>query len=765
MNSLRRLVSTIFLLLSLTAMTALAQDEQTAPAAPPAAQDQQVQQPAPPPAAPADAQQPADDQQVQQQGPPPPPGQPAEPRDQRDPPSRAARLQYMSGSVSIQPHGTDDWVGGTLNRPLTNNDNVWTDKDSRAELNAGTGVVRMSSETSLTLTNVGDNAMQVELHQGTVSLRVRHLFEGEIYEVDTPNMAFTVQKTGEYRFQVDPNGDASVVTVWKGEGDATGSGPAVRVKAHEQARFTNGTSMTHQVSGAPAFDGFDDWCRVRDEREDHSVSARYVAPGVIGSEDLDAYGAWRQMPEYGAVWVPSGVAVGWSPYSLGHWVWVSPWGWTWVDDEPWGFAPYHYGRWIYGGGFWGWAPGPYYGRPFYAPALVGWFGGPRFGVGFGFGFGGGIGWCPLGWGEPFLPWYHVSRGYFEHVNFYNTRFANTNGFANRYWNGGRGVVGGAGIHYANLRAPGGAIAVSQRTLTNSLPVHGSAVRMSGSQFEGSALGGRVPVTPGRTSVLGANASRATATAPSRSFARPVASRMTPPGGARANTGFNSAARGPEERSINSGAAAAGRNIPRPPQSGAMASRSMADGGNRGATTAARNYVPRPPSAGGNMPQGRSYSGSTGQSGGRSNGNYSPNGQSQPGASRSNEGSNPGRGSYVPRPTGPVKPASNYQSEGSRYSSQGDSSGSRESYGASRSYGQPRYGSSSGESGRSYGEPSYRGYSGRSSGGNSSGSIRGYSTPSYRASAPSSHGSYGGGGHSSGGGGGHSGGGGGHGHGR
>ena len=148
-----------------------------------------------------------------QQGNPTQPPQPTEDSNRPDPPDRAARLQYIQGSVSIQPQGTGDWVEGALNRPLTNNDNIWTDKNSRAELNVGSGILRLNSESSLTLTTVGDNAVQVELHQGTLTLRVRHLFDGEIYEVDTPNLAFTVQKNGEYRFDVDPNGDASVVTV------------------------------------------------------------------------------------------------------------------------------------------------------------------------------------------------------------------------------------------------------------------------------------------------------------------------------------------------------------------------------------------------------------------------------------------------------------------------------------------------------------------------------------------------------------------------
>jgi len=46
-----------------------------------------------------------------------------------DPPGRVARLQYMTGSVSIQPRGAEDWVAANLNRPLTTSDNIWTDKE------------------------------------------------------------------------------------------------------------------------------------------------------------------------------------------------------------------------------------------------------------------------------------------------------------------------------------------------------------------------------------------------------------------------------------------------------------------------------------------------------------------------------------------------------------------------------------------------------------------------------------------------------------
>src|SRR5271165_265995 len=190
----------------------------------------------------------------QQQGYPPPqqqqgyPGQQqqgypgqgaAQQQQQQDPPGRVARLQYLQGEVSTQPGGVNDWIAASQNRPLTTSDRVWTDKNSRAELNVGDGFIRMNSETSLTLTNVSDNTVQMELDQGMLEITVRHLAEGEIYEVDTPNYAFTIMKAGVYRFDVYPSEDQSWVTVRKGYGEATGKGAAVRVNSGQQIRFAS----------------------------------------------------------------------------------------------------------------------------------------------------------------------------------------------------------------------------------------------------------------------------------------------------------------------------------------------------------------------------------------------------------------------------------------------------------------------------------------------------------------------------------------------
>jgi hypothetical protein len=681
-----------------------------------------------------------------------------------DPPGRVGRLQYMSGQISVQPEGTGDWVEGSANRPLTNADNVWADKESRAELNVGNGLMRIDSETSLTLTNIDNNAVQVSLHQGALNVHVRRFDGGEVWEIDTPNLAFTLTKPGDYRFDVDPNGDATVVTVRRGEGEATGQGPAVRVHSGEWARFTGGNSLEHQTQEAPPPDGFDEWCQVRDKREDHSVSARYVNPDVVGSEDLDQYGTWKNYPDYGDVWTPTAVAPGWAPYSAGQWIWVNPWGWTWVDDAPWGFAPFHYGRWAYVGAGWGWIPGPYWARPWYAPALVGWYGGAGWGVGLGFGWGFGLGfgprfgWCPLGFREPFHPWYGVSRGYFRNVNLSNARIANFNRVSNNYFSGARTAE--SANHFANANKPGALNAMSQNGLQHGLSVHGNSVHLTPNDLKGAQSLSRVNVNPTRESKLGAKASSGARPA-SGAFSRPTVSRMTPPAvSSRAAASQMAAARGETSSGRNAGSSTphapqtqtrsmpspAGRSVPRPPQNagsfnrGGMGERPMGNASPAQSRTepsqmAMNRGVPRPPQS--SM---RSYEG--------------------PSSTRSGSASSMSRS--VPRPPeGSVanRSAMSARNEASPYGSSRGYSSSENRGGYSR----PSYGGSS-YGGRSYGSSPYggsyggRGYSGRSYSSPSYGGRGSYSAPSHGSSGGNFHGSSGShssaghssGGHSSGG---------------
>lgn len=524
-----------------------------------------------------------------------------------DPPARVARLNYISGQISIQPNGVNEWVAPAINRPLTSSDRVWADKDSRAELQLGGGSIRLNSETSLTLVNVADNNVQLQLDQGTMNLHIVELFPGEVYEVDTPNVGFTVRKAGDYRFDVDNAGDTTVVTAFQGEGDVTGDGPAVRVHKGEQLTFRNGRSLLYARTDAPGRDGFDDWCRARADREDRAVSARYVSRYTVGYEDLDDYGSWGTADAYGPIWYPRAVAVGWAPYRFGHWVWVAPWGWTWVDDAPWGFAPFHYGRWVYYRERWGWCPGPRMYRPYYAPALVGWIGGAHFGVSFG--VGGGVGWFPLGWGEPYIPYYGHSRGYFQHVNITNTHITNITYITNNYYDHHREINN---IHYVNRERPGAVTAVSTEVFRTSRPTRDSMVKVSPDQIRQASLERDVNVRPTPNSMLGVHAGEQHAVPPARVLNRPGRpDRGSAVTGLDAARGQRPGAATPERPSaaVRSSVAPAAsetartaREVPRPPNrmennnagqaEAAVGSRPNREAG--GGNVVNNNRVPRPP---------------------------------------------------------------------------------------------------------------------------------------------------------------------------
>ena len=276
--------------------------------------------------------------------------------DDDDPPSRVGRLAYLRGNVSFQPAGTDDWTEAVINRPITIGDKIWTDQDSLAEISIGSAAIRLSSNTAFTILNLDDDNTQISVAEGTVSVHLRRFDENDSFEIDTPNQAFSLLRTGDYRVGVDEGGDSTVITVRNGQGEVTGGGQAFSVHSGQSAVVNGTDQIDSEVDDAYPADDFDNWCADRSRREDNVP--KYVSPDMVGYEDLDSYGQWRETPDYGAVWVPGGVAADWAPYRYGHWVWISPWGWTWVDDSPWGFAPFHYGRWVQFGGAWGWVPGP-----------------------------------------------------------------------------------------------------------------------------------------------------------------------------------------------------------------------------------------------------------------------------------------------------------------------------------------------------------------------------------------------------------------------
>jgi len=289
--------------------------------------------------------------------------------------TRVARLGYLEGDVSFQGAGDTDWVQASLNRPLTIGDQLWTDQSAMTELQLEGVAIRMGGHTDISVLNLDERITQLQLSQGALRLRVRALGPQQTIEVDTPNLAMVLRRTGDYRIEVDPQGDTTLVLVQSGQAEVFGDGASYRMDSSQAYLFFGTNLSDYEAVADYQADELDRWDQERESRLANSVSARYVPAGVIGYEDLDANGRWVVDASYGNVWLPSRVAAGWTPYRDGRWTWVDPWGWTWIDDAPWGYAVSHYGRWAYFGNAWGWVPGAPRQRVVYAPALVVFVGG------------------------------------------------------------------------------------------------------------------------------------------------------------------------------------------------------------------------------------------------------------------------------------------------------------------------------------------------------------------------------------------------------
>lgn len=113
--------------------------------------------------------------------------------------------------------------------------------------------------------------------------------------------------------------------------------------------------------------------KVMAQNEDVSLQSFY--------DELSPYGTWIKDPQYGYVWRPDVDQEEFRPYySNGRWA-MTEYGNTWVSNYDWGWAPFHYGRWIYNRyNDWVWIPDTVWG-----PAWVSWRSG-----------GGYYGWAPLG---------------------------------------------------------------------------------------------------------------------------------------------------------------------------------------------------------------------------------------------------------------------------------------------------------------------------------------------------------------------------------
>jgi len=336
------------------------------------------------------------------------------------PPARVGQLANVNGSVSYNGAGSNgQWVAATVNYPLTAGDSLFTQTASQAAVAVDSSTLTLAANTELQITQLDDTSLAATESQGELFLNLTDLQPGQNVTINTPRGAVSITQNGQYDIAAGDAQDPTTVAVLAG----AASIGQLEVPAGQEGYVTGTDQTTAQLGGLQRDDFMNQV--VAELAPPPPPYAPPVVEQMTGAAELSNYGTWDQSPQYGAVWYPN-VDSGWAPYREGHWAFVAPWGWTWVDVEPWGFAPFHYGRWIQDGGRWGWVaasaytPGGGYGpdyQPVYAPAVV-----TFFGLGAGVAItaavlsSGSVGWVPLGPGEAYHPYYHADPHYIQQIN-------------------------------------------------------------------------------------------------------------------------------------------------------------------------------------------------------------------------------------------------------------------------------------------------------------------------------------------------------------
>ena len=313
-------------------------------------------------------------------------------------PSESARVRFLEGDVKIERDGDDRVDEGSLNAPVFPGD-VVTTAHGRVEVQLADGTLVRMDETSrvtfLSLPEPGGNDEDtvLQVSEGSASVEVRGaLSRDKDFRIDTPSASVYLLASGRYRIDVEGRYKKTRTSAFRGVAEVVGDDGSVILRSGQRTFVgDSGEPEPARTFNTAASDEFDGWVL---DRSDHY--RRASADDDVGEDalpepvrpyrsELSYYGSWVDVAPYGRCWVPGGVSAGWRPYGNGYWAY-GPGGNFWVSYDPWGWAPYHYGRWVFvGGRGWFWVPGD-----MFSGAWVSWFYGPSY-----------FGWCPLDyWNNP-----------------------------------------------------------------------------------------------------------------------------------------------------------------------------------------------------------------------------------------------------------------------------------------------------------------------------------------------------------------------------
>ena len=325
-----------------------------------------------------------------------------------DPPATVGRLAYTEGIVSFRAADQDQWAPATVNYPVTSGDAVSTAADAKAEIQIGPTEIFLDGSSALEVFKIDESGTELRVEG------VAHVFQpvppSAGVQISSPQGTISLLQPGRYHIEA---ADRTQIAVLEGEARVEGDAP---LDLHAGQSAILGGDPAETAVAAARRTPFDAWAQGRAQNEVVSATPQYVSPDTTGYQDLDNAGRWNTVPTYGAVWFPSEVPVDWAPYRYGHWAFVPPWGWTWIDDAPWGFAPFHFGRWVVIEHRWAWWPGPRVGHPCFAPALVAFLGTPGWSMIAVAPHARPVGWVPLAPFEAFHPQFRASAAFVQRIN-------------------------------------------------------------------------------------------------------------------------------------------------------------------------------------------------------------------------------------------------------------------------------------------------------------------------------------------------------------
>ncbi len=334
------------------------------------------------------------------------------------PAGRVGRVSGISGKAEFRAADETRWAVAETNDPMATGFALRTGVAGRAQIEIGADTIDLSDASAVEIADLDDTRLRVVLKQGRIGAILPRTGAAETVEIGLAHgNGVELSRPGDYDIDAGGDGRPPRVTVFAGRARLADGGAALGIAAGEAVQYETAAPAPIAVTIRPAAgDAFAEWRRA------HAADAARIAasvagsPGLTGLAELASAGRWQSTAAYGGVWLPTAVEDGWAPYRHGHWRWIAPWGWTWIDDQPWGFLPSHYGRWVSLGRRWAWVPGAPGGQPVFMPAVVAFLGTPGVGLSYAGGSGPAIGWFPLAPGEAYWPSYTHDLAYIRELN-------------------------------------------------------------------------------------------------------------------------------------------------------------------------------------------------------------------------------------------------------------------------------------------------------------------------------------------------------------